>query len=103
MAALDARDDYYAFLAQAGSPFRLRCEELTAQTDKEESPKRQARFQDVFLDNELPLTAGIDLLSVTTTMEAGVDIGALRAVVMSNMPPQRFNYQQTRRSGRSTP
>jgi hypothetical protein len=27
-------------------------------------------------------------------MEAGVDIGALRSVVMSNMPPQRFNYQQ---------
>jgi len=94
VAALGARDDYYAFLARAGSPFRLRCEELTAQTDKEESPKRQARFQDVFLDNELPLIAGIDLLSVTTTMEAGVDIGALRAVVMSNMPPQRFNYQQ---------
>jgi ATP-dependent helicase YprA (DUF1998 family) len=94
VAALGARDDYYAFLARAGLPFRLRCEELTAQTDKEESPKRQARFQDVFLDNELPLTAGIDLLSVTTTMEAGVDIGALRAVVMSNMPPQRFNYQQ---------
>ena len=92
---LSAEDDYYAFLASAGaSPFRLRCEELTAQTDKEESPKRQARFQDVFLDNERPLTAGIDLLSVTTTMEAGVDIGALRAVVMSNMPPQRFNYQQ---------
>jgi hypothetical protein len=91
---VDASADYYAYRALQGDPFRLHCEELTGQTDKAVGPQRQAHFQDVFLHDEVPLVSGIDLLSVTTTMEAGVDIGALRAVVMSNMPPQRFNYQQ---------
>jgi ATP-dependent helicase YprA (DUF1998 family) len=88
-------DDYYAYRASLGDGgFRLHAEELTGQTDDEDATRRQARFQDVFLDDERELVDGVDLLSVTTTMEAGVDIGSLRAVVMSNMPPMRFNYQQ---------
>ena len=87
--------DYYAWLARdAGLPFALRVEELTGQTDVTDGQARQARFQDVFLDEEVPQASGIDVLSVTTTMEAGVDIGGLRAVVLANMPPMRFNYQQ---------
>lgn len=91
-----AEEDYYAWLAtEEGGVYRLHCEELTGQTDPLAAQARQAQFQGVFLDNsEIPLVDEIDILSVTTTMEAGVDIGALQGVVMANMPPQRFNYQQ---------
>lgn len=87
--------NYYAWLAtETGPAFRLHCEELTGQTGREESSRRQTAFQDIFLEDERAVVDTIDLLSVTTTMEAGVDIGALRAVMMANMPPMRFNYQQ---------
>lgn len=94
-AQIQTFSDYFTYLTkQAGDPFRMNCEELTGQTDSNDRPLRQRRFQEVFLDNEIPIKDGVDLLSVTTTMEAGVDIGSLNAVMMSNMPPRRFNYQQ---------
>lgn len=89
--------DYYIYLSeQSGDAFRLHCEELTGQTDAEDRPKRQRWFQEVFVGEEKARAKvnGVDLLSVTTTMEAGVDIGALEAVALANMPPRRFNYQQ---------
>lgn len=76
--------------------FRLRCEELTGQTD--DPADRQRRFKGILIEKDseplLELAKIVDLLTVTTTMEVGIDIGPLRAVFQANMPPQRFNYQQ---------
>lgn len=76
--------------------FRLRCEELTGQTD--DPADRQRRFKGILIEEDpeplLELARVVDLLTVTTTMEVGIDIGSLRAVFQANMPPQRFNYQQ---------
>ncbi len=83
----------------AVSRFGLKCEELTGQTD--DFGERLRRFKGVLVGTsdkpptELQKAASqIDLLSVTTTMEVGIDIGSLQTVLQANMPPQRFNYQQ---------
>lgn len=88
-------EDYYATLAAQDRPVtRLAVEELTGQTDRDRARQRQRRFQGIFLSQEPRRPLGVDVLSVTTTMEAGVDIGSLLAVLLGNMPPQRHNYQQ---------
>lgn len=84
--------------SQGNPPIRIHCEELTAQTDNQ--LERQRKFRGFILTGAEDGSSGIrevetiDLLSVTTTMEVGVDIGNLQAVMLANMPPMRFNYQQ---------
>jgi DEAD/DEAH box helicase domain-containing protein len=86
------------FYANSDEPIRMHTEELTGQTDASDSKHRQKAFKNIFLDSNTNSSSKkaeqIDVLSVTTTMEVGVDIGSLEATMMANMPPERYNYQQ---------
>jgi ATP-dependent helicase YprA (DUF1998 family) len=110
-----ARKGYYrgsAARALADPPERpmaIIASEHTAQLNAAQSDEvfskaeeHELLFQDVDIGLPTPGTStrpAIDVLSCTTTMEVGIDIGTLSGVALRNMPPSRASYQQ--RSGRA--
>ncbi|NBT25157.1 MAG: hypothetical protein EBT09_01080 [Actinobacteria bacterium] len=93
----DEEPDYFQYLARGKWPaHRMACSELNGDTDLDDALARQRLFQSIDLQDkhERLVADELDMLSVTTTMEAGVDIGALVGLVLANLPPRRANYQQ---------
>jgi Zn finger protein HypA/HybF involved in hydrogenase expression len=109
-----ARKGYYRRPVMAAladppqEPMALIAAEHTAQLNAPQNDdvfskaeENELLFQDVALafGKDARRATAIDVLSSTTTMEVGIDIGALSGVALRNMPPGRANYQQ--RSGRA--
>jgi len=67
----------------------LWAEEHSAQLSSEENRRLQSLFSE----------GKRNILSATTTLEVGIDIGGLSGVLMANIPPNKANYIQ--RSGRA--
>lgn len=109
-----ARKGYYRRPVMAAlqepprEPMALIAAEHTAQLNAAQgedvfskAEEHELLFQDVLpaRGRKAHRSTAIDVLSSTTTMEVGIDIGTLSGVALRNMPPGRANYQQ--RSGRA--
>lgn len=68
----------------------------TAEHSAQQSSERLQSYERMFKNGQL------NVLNCSTTMEMGVDIGGISAVVMNNVPPHPANYlQRAGRAGRS--
>jgi len=87
----EQRDNYDLQLLDEGYSM-IRPEEHTAMVPHEDRERVERQFKN-------PASDAVNCLVCTPTLELGVDIGALDAVLMRNVPPLPANYWQ--RAGRA--
>ena len=87
------RPDYPSLSLRSARLFLSRPIYVSAEHTAQISKKLLKKHQDLFIDHR------INVLTCSTTMEMGVDLGDLELVVMNSVPPHPANYKQ--RAGRS--
>ncbi|MEV6769686.1 DEAD/DEAH box helicase [Nocardia sp. NPDC051030] len=90
------KNDYYRHL-YLGTPFRVVTAEHTGSLTRSQREQIEQQFKDGTRYNDP------NVLSCTPTLELGIDIGDLSAVVLASLPPGPANYvQRVGRAGRKT-
>ena len=87
------RPDYPSLSLRSARLFLSRPIYVSAEHTAQISKKLLKKHQDLFIAHR------INVLTCSTTMEMGVDLGDLELVVMNSVPPHPANYKQ--RAGRS--
>ncbi|WEV24869.1 DEAD/DEAH box helicase [Streptomyces sp. 71268] len=96
-AARDYRSDYYRRLYREADPYSVVAAEHTGVLTRKEREEVEKGFRHGEKHTDP------NVLSCTPTLELGIDIGQLEAVVLASLPPTTAGYvQRVGRAGRST-
>ncbi|WP_100444503.1 DEAD/DEAH box helicase [Glycomyces xiaoerkulensis] len=90
------REDFYRRIYREKEVFRVRAVDHTGVLTREQREKVERDFQGDGFDDP-------NVLSATSTLELGIDIGDLSAVILAGLPPAPAGYaQRSGRAGRKT-
>jgi ATP-dependent helicase YprA (DUF1998 family) len=100
LAAAEGRDyekDYYRQLYSTGNPYKVVTAEHTGSMSRAQRERVEQSFRDGARYNDP------NVLSCTPTLELGIDIGDLSAVILASVPRRPASYvQRAGRAGRRT-